>query len=96
MSSGKMNRKISLAPKPKPPRALEELQQEAQKALVELGQANYQKFLFEKRSQELNELLMQLNQEGAARKELDEKAAAEKIQEVRQTIDEAKQGEANA
>jgi hypothetical protein len=95
MSSGKMNRKISLAPKAIPPRALEELQQEAQKALIELGNTNYQKFLFEKRAEELNNLLMQLNQEGAVRKELDEKASAEKIQDVQQKIDEAK-GEVNA
>jgi hypothetical protein len=91
MSSGKMNKKISLAPKPRPPRKIEELQQEAQKALVELGQTTYQKFLFETRSKELNELLMQLNQEGAARKEIDEKETAAKIQEVQQVVDAGKE-----
>jgi hypothetical protein len=69
-------KKIAL---PKEPRALEVLQSEAQRALTELGQVTYQKFLYTRREQELNEQLLTVNQEGAARKELDEKASTEKL-----------------
>lgn len=87
--SNKSARKVSLAPKAQPPRPLPELQSEAQKVLIELGNTNYQKFLFEKRAEELNEMLMQLNQEGAARKEIDDKEAKEQETKIEEKKEEA-------
>lgn len=62
---------------PPVPREIDVLQAEAQKAMGELAQVTYQAYLFDSRAAELNELILALNKEAAARNELNAKKAAE-------------------
>ena len=70
--------RFKLPKSPSIPRTIEVLQQEAQKAMGELAQLTYQRFLYRERAQELNNLIKSLNQEAAARNELDKAKEAAK------------------
>ncbi len=58
------------------PREMPEIQKEYQERTFALGQLRYQVHIFEKEIRQLNQRLELINNEAAARKELDAKAAA--------------------
>lgn len=62
--------KVSL---PSPPRDLAAIQAEYSQAATQAGQVQYQLFVFEEELSQINEKLLSLNKEGAARNELDRK-----------------------
>ncbi len=70
---GAKSDKISL---PKTPRSLAEIQAEYGQVVSQAGQVQYQLFVFEREQQQLNAKLLELNQEGAARNQLDKDQAA--------------------
>ncbi len=71
--SNKSARKINLPKTTAVPRALEEIQKDFQQASFELGQVEYQIFVAKIQAEDLKNKILNLNQEGAARKELDSK-----------------------
>ncbi len=60
------------------PRPLPEIQKDATGLFNQLGQAQYQVYVYEQAVKNLNKRLESVNQEAAARKELDAKAEQEK------------------
>lgn len=83
-----MNRKLKRAsskfelPKQKEPRQLPEIQAEYTQSVTQAGQLQYQLFVLETELAQLNKKLLELNHEGAARKQIDDKAAETKTEEV--------------
>lgn len=67
--------RFKLAALKKEPRTLEELTKIAQQLTFEIGNAQYQAFVFTQEAERLSVKLRQINQEGRDRQELDKKAA---------------------
>lgn len=80
--SSRPGAKVSL-PQP-PPRALPEIEAAYGQLATQAGQIQYQIHVFKKDLERLNDNMVSLNYEAAARKELDTKAAAK--QEVKSDV----------
>lgn len=74
----KSKQKASLPPPPAEPRSADEITREYSEAVAEAGKAEYLKFVQEQELERLNRRLLALNQEFAARRNLDAKAAEAK------------------
>jgi len=77
----KSRNKPKAIPQPTP-RSMEEIEKEYNELRARAGDAEYQAFIYNKALAELNNRMLQVNQEGAARKELDAKNNVEKAVEV--------------
>lgn len=71
--SNKSARKVNLPKATPTPRPLDEIQKEFEQATSALGQVEYQIFIAKEQASQLKNRILNLNQEGAARKELDAK-----------------------
>ena len=75
MSSKSTFKKAKLPPPPDEPRALDVIEKEAQQLMWELAQVEYHCYIYGLKAGELKTAILKANQEGAARKQLDEAAA---------------------
>lgn len=64
----------------KEPRALDVITKEYQEATMRLGQAAYQKFVFAREVEQLEQQILRLNEEAAMRNQLDKKEEAQNEQ----------------
>jgi hypothetical protein len=64
---------------PAEPRALADITADYNQAAVRLGQAVYQQFVFQQEAERLQDEMLALNQEAAARNELDKAAESKEI-----------------
>ena len=72
--SGKSARKIKLPSLQREPRATEVLQREYQDICTRVGQLQYQNFVNTREIEKMNEDLLSINHEAAARQKLDAEA----------------------
>ena len=70
-------KKVKLNEPPTPPRPLADIQKEYQELAFKAGQLQYQQYVNTRDLEQTNTRLISVNQEAAARLELDKKAAAE-------------------
>ena len=70
-------------PKVNVPRSLDEITSEYQQTAFSAGVAQYIVFAHQQELERLNKKLLELNQEGDARKQLNQQAASEKKEEVK-------------
>lgn len=80
-------------PTPSAPRPMEEIQKEFQQLIALAANAQYTKFIKEEELKQINHRLVQVNQEGKARNELDAAKAAETAKAAQQLA--VQPGEAN-
>lgn len=66
---------------PPVPRALEEINQDYRDVCQKAGELKYKMFIDEERLKQLHSILLNLNNEGAARNQLDTQEAAKKASE---------------
>lgn len=58
------------------PRSMDEIQKAYNEAVLRAGQAQYQVYVYSKDLEQANKALLSLNQEGAARQNMDKEAAS--------------------
>ncbi len=75
MSAKSSFKPTKLPPPPPEPRPVAELEKEAQKFMWELAQVEYQAYVYKLKADQLKNEILKVNQEGAARKQLDDEAA---------------------
>lgn len=64
------------------PRALEAIQTQYGQLCAQLGQSQYKRYVLDREIEQLNVEILRVNNEGAARQELDAKAKADETKEA--------------
>ncbi len=77
MSKFFKSKKVNLNPAKPEPRKLEDITKELNNECWALGQLEYQIYVLQQEAERKNKKIQELNYEGASRKELDSKAAAD-------------------
>jgi hypothetical protein len=75
MTNRPKQKRVSLAPTDKPPRALDEIQKEYAEYRIASADAQYQAYLYTKQLETINAHMERLNHEASARIALDKEAA---------------------